>query len=211
MEKFPVILLSGQKRSGKDTLAEHLCNQYSFSRCAFADYLKHLCARILTNLGVRLDPDAFTNQDKKENTLLDLSGKPFVFAMKSGSKIMTARQFLQYFGTEIGREMVHDHIWITPVAMLIRNIMTDSSSDYNRGVVVTDCRFPNEYAVTSDLLRGTGARVTTVLIERPGLPKTDLHPSETAMNGFPFDYVIKNDTTIDDLWAAGDGIMKEIS
>ena len=212
MEKFPVIMLSGRKTSGKDTLAERLCEKHYFSRCAFADYLKRLCSRLLTNLGVELETDMFTDPVKKEKLLLDRNGKPFVFAMKSGRKNMTARQFLQYFGSEVGRDMIHEHMWIIPMAMLIKNVMNDPDpiNMNNRGVVITDCRFPNEYSVTKSLLEGTQAVIHTVRIDRPSLPeRTDLHISETAMDDFRFDRVIVNDGTIEDLHFSADRLVMD--
>lgn len=77
--------------------------------------------------------------------------------------------------------------------------MFDDEWDY---VLIPDCRFPNEFEV----LAFYGFDVNLVRVNRPAYMSclTDFqqeHPSETALDDYPWDWVIKNDGTIEDLRA----------
>lgn len=207
MKKFPVVMLSGLKGSGKDALAEHLVKNHSFHRLAYADHLKKIALSILQPLGIKITMDSFTDPAKKEEMLVDFDGKPFEFVAKSGTRTMTCRQFLQYLGTEWGREMIHNHMWILPVTNEIKKIKRIFKDG---GVVITDVRFPNEYHIPVDILKGQDINFVTVLIDRPGLPNIDGHSSEVSMKDFPFNRRVINDGTLEDLYRNADNLVKEI-
>lgn len=69
-------------------------------------------------------------------------------------------------------------------------------------MVVTDVRFPNEVR----LIRERGGQI--VRVERPGLPQTDLHISETALDALVADYPVLNDGTVSDLHALADIVAR---
>lgn len=83
----------------------------------FADYLKRICVDLfdLTEKQVY-----GTDDDKNTNTPYD----------------MTAREFLQYFGTEVMRK-IKDTIWVD---VTIKTILKEQSSVS----IIPDVRFPNE-------------------------------------------------------------------
>ena len=47
----------------------------------------------------------------------------------------TPRQFMQLLGTEFGRKLIGDDFWVS---------LWSNEAQYERRVVVDDCRFPNE-------------------------------------------------------------------
>jgi len=59
--------------------------------------------------------------------------------------------------------------------------------------IITDCRFPNE----AEAIKKRGGIL--VRIQRDGIKPINPHISETALDGFSFDYVIKNNGTIPEL------------
>jgi hypothetical protein len=66
------------------------------------------------------------------------------------------------------------------------------------GLVVTDVRFPNEAEAVAK--RGG----VMIRVERPGVGPTKdkhgrAHVSETALDDWPFDHVLVNDGSVDDL------------
>ena len=113
-----------------------------------------------------------------------------------GKKGENGRALLQYVGTNKIRSKSPD-FWVDFIANMLE--MFDGEWDY---VLIPDCRFPNEFEV----LAFYGLDVNLVRVNRPVYMShlTDIqqeHPSETALDDYPWDWVIKNDGTIEDLHA----------
>ena len=78
-------------------------------------------------------------------------------------------------------------------------------------VIIPDCRFPNEI----DRLRESGNPVFHLRVLRkdcvsPLTAEQQLHPSETALDNSNPDFIINNDTTIEDLHAKLQEVLAKI-
>ena len=107
---------------------------------------------------------------------------------------MTAREFMQFFGTEVMRKM-YDNIWINRT---IKDIETEGPQI----AVISDCRFKNEAVA----LKQIGAKL--VYLDRT-ISNSDGHSSENGFDDFnDFDLVIPNSTmtTLDTCKALLEGI-----
>lgn len=95
---------------------------------------------------------------------------------------MTAREFMQFFGTEICRSIYED-VWTD---RLLKNIAEESPLI----AIIDDCRFPNEVKA----IQSAGGKV----VKLTRRPFKDSHSSESALDLYKkFDAVIDNsDTTI---------------
>lgn len=132
---------------------------------AFADKLKE-CASII--LGV--PRFMFESGEFKESfTSLPLSNKE--------GKPMTNREFLQYFGTEVGRSIDKD-LWI-------KALMYSYGRDKESHWIVPDVRFPNE----ADAIRNAGGVLWK--IERDGSGAGN-HISEKLIDDIMVDIIIEN-------------------
>ena len=175
-----IVAISGYAGSGKDTVANIICaNDESFKIKKFADKLKKI-ASILTSI----HPDRFEEQEFKHTYMpSEWKQKRLVDGEYKDSN-MTVREFLQMLGTEAVRQGLHENTWVNALF-----------SDYKKGDnwVITDCRFPNEF---KEVKRRGGV---TVYISRPEVRPVNGHSSEVALEGYDFDYVIPNDTTIESL------------
>jgi hypothetical protein len=87
---------------------------------------------------------------------------------------MTAREVLQYVGTEIFRKMYHN-VWADA---LIRQIIKEDSSY----ALISDVRFPNEVQAIKD----AGGKVLRLTRNPAG--DSDVHESETALDKENFDW-----------------------
>ncbi|MGZ4745694.1 MAG: deoxynucleotide monophosphate kinase family protein [Oryzihumus sp.] len=94
------------------------------------------------------------------------------------------RALLQRLGVGV-RDIVDEDCWVTAA---FRSLPVGP-------VVFTDCRFPNEARAIS---RRGGIVVRVV---RPGLTPMNGHITDTALEHWPFDAVIVNDGTLEDLHA----------
>lgn len=94
------------------------------------------------------------------------------------------RRLLQVIGTEIGRRMITDDLWIQ---LGLSRVDTALEAEI-WPMVITDVRFDNEALAA----REVGAPV--VRINRPDLPDAgDTHPTETGVQGDLVDIEITND------------------
>jgi hypothetical protein len=118
---------------------------------------------------------------------------------------LTPRMLLQLVGTDAGRKLIHPEIWINSLFADYDNNFHATKFSVRQGFndprypnwIITDVRFPNE--VQSIISRGG----TVVRIERENNiiknTATNLHESETALDNFNFEFVVKNDGTLEDL------------
>jgi hypothetical protein len=192
--------------SGKDTAADYLVNFHEFRRDSFANTLKDAVAAVFGWDRVLLE--GRTKEAREWREQVDTW-----WAERLGMPNLTPRWVLQYWGTEVCRIGFHDDIWIAS----LENKMRKTSDN----IVISDVRFPNEIkaihnagGIVVRVKRGDNpewydAAVSanagpngnaTWSISRSKLEKLKIHASETAWVGGDIDYIISNDTSIDDLF-----------
>ena len=160
--------------------------------------------------------DSLILPDKKLIPYLD--AEPFFVNNPSWYIIkLTPRLLLQLLGTECGREIIHPNIWVNALFADYNPLMTmtpvmidfskkDSVTKLNEPTpvqypnwIITDVRFPNEAQAIKNR-GGIVIRVNRLDVDKftTNFPQT-LHPSETALDNYDFDYVIENDSDIHSL------------
>lgn len=132
---------------------------------AFADKLKECASTILGVPRFMFESGEF----KESFTSLPLSNKE--------GEPMTNREFLQYFGTEVGRNIDKD-LWI-------KALMYSYGRDKESHWIIPDVRFPNE----ADAIRNAGGVLWK--IERDGSGAGN-HISEKLIDDIKVDVVIEN-------------------
>ena len=97
---------------------------------------------------------------------------------------MTAREFMQFFGTDVCRKM-YEPIWVDSCLKEIKKEQPELA-------IIADVRFPNE-AKAIEKAGGTLLRLTRHVFK-------DEHSSEKALDDYPFDRMIENNNdSIDNL------------
>jgi len=114
---------------------------------------------------------------------------------------MSVRDLLQKLGTEAMREGLHTNVWVN--ALMADYHPIKLSQDNPSYWLVTDTRFPNE----AEAIKERGGLL--LRIERPGT-STGSHASETALDDYPFEYVIVNDGDLNDLINKVRELLKEL-
>jgi hypothetical protein len=163
-----IIGLSGYAQSGKDATANLLCLNYDYKRIAFADPMRHA----LQTINPRLD------------SITRVSDLVDDYGWDVAKKNPEVRRLLQVIGTDFGRKMLGDDVW---VKMAVRDLRQGDR------VVISDVRFPNE----ADAIKKLGGTVWR--INRKDNSAVNHHPSEHAMDNYMFSQVIYNDGTLEDL------------
>lgn len=167
-----LIGLAGCKGVGKSTAAEWLWSDYGYVNMAFADKLKDAVANLW---GI----------DREWVDLLkdDLCWVELRTPLSAEAKTISWREFLQRFGTEMGRGTFDKDFWVDQWSHAYDAIY---ENDYKTKVVVTDVRFLNE-AVRIHYYGGC-----IIEIQRPG-HEPDGHASEEPLPRDIIDAVVVND------------------
>lgn len=162
---------------GKTTLAGLLDHE----KMSFAAPLREILTLLLTRLGYDGETiERFLHGDLKEHTIPELGNR-------------SPRYLMQTLGTEWGRYLISETIWVDVMRARIRH-------SFGR-VVIDDVRFPNEY----NLIRSLGGLL--VRIDRPGYKKSGLHPSDGGCDHLPFDVTIVNGGRPEDMLEQLKGAM----
>ena len=187
-----IIGICGFQGSGKDTIADYLCNIYGFKRDSFAATLKDAVAAVFG-----WDRELLEGRTTESRTWRE-QVDPW-WANRLNMPKLTPRQVLQRWGTEVARKSWHDDTWIAS----LENKLARAHND----IVITDVRFPNEIAA----VRNAGGIVIRVVrgdepvwysiaqrankgdtVAQQQLKDFNIHPSETAWIGTDFDAVLDN-------------------
>lgn len=140
--------------------------------------------------------------------------------------IMTVREFLQKLGMEGLRDNLHPNVWLNALfaeyvedsgfkyQVKVNKVVEDGMQvevlspepeRFNNGYpnwIITDCRFPNEAQAIKD--RGG----IVIRIDRPGFTPVNLHPSETSLDDWDFNYKIANVSDLVSLQFTVERILK---
>lgn len=121
-----IIGIIGLKGSGKSTLAEILENKYDFVSDSFAKPVKDI-ASIIFNWD-RYMLDGITQESREWREKKDEEWSKIL------GKDITPRLALQMIGTEFGRNLICEDIWIESLKMRSKN----------KHIVISDVRYINE-------------------------------------------------------------------
>lgn len=180
MEDLLILGLCGYAGSGKDTIAEVLCD-HGFHRVAYADKLKELAW--VSNPVVDLDSDnlpiklqdfvsEYGTEDMDVIEKVDIAKRWSAFG----------REYLQHLGDGM-RQVFGDSFWRDQLDAEIERLYEEGHDK----IVITDIRYPNELAPVHKLFS----------IVRPGVGAVNDHKTEQSFAALHnlADVAIFNDRT----------------
>lgn len=129
----------------------------------------------------------------------------------NGEKDEVGRTLLQHIGTDVIRAKYPD-FWVTIVGELV-----SAFEDEFDVVLIPDARFENEIEVVEDIV---GPSVC-VRVERKNpdgtpwvnpkfIPAQLVHPSETSLDHFSFDYIVHNEAGLEELKDSAIAILEDL-
>ena len=197
-----IIGIAGFQGSGKDTIADYLCNIYGFKRDSFAATLKDAVAAVFG-----WDRELLEGRTKESRAWRE-TVDPW-WSNRLDMPDLTPRLVLQRWGTEVARKSWHDDTWIAS----LENKLHKTTND----IVITDVRFPNEIQAIKnaggivirvkrgpepewyELAVAANQQVYPAIVM---MQERGIHPSEWAWIGTRFDAVINNNADgLDPLYA----------
>ena len=238
-----IIAINGGIGTGKDELAKiiqwHLAVEKSkYKKTITAQGYEHSDYTLLSGFEIKkfADPikdtvalwlgctrEDLEDRDFKEKELGDEWVKIFngVIKLKNETDYcyteamrLTPRKMMQLLGTECGRDIIHEDIWVN---ILFRDYLKSRPQAYNNVVydegdfpnwLISDMRFPNELRAVKE--RGG----ITIKVER-NLSRTiqeefEQHKSEGALSDSEFDYIIDNNGSKEELVQKVKGLLIDL-
>lgn len=164
-----ILGLTGQKRAGKDTVAEIL---YDWRKIRYVEFIRF--AEPIEDMLRVIVPDISSRltDELKEQNIPNITASP--------------RRLLQTLGTEWGRSIDPD-LWVKAANNSLNKLLR---REYPPLVVFTDVRFDNE----AEYIRSLGGKI--MQIRRDLAVFHDSHPSESGINSSLIDITIYNNSTI---------------
>lgn len=182
LQNIKLIGLHGFAQCGKDTVGKYLVENYGFTRVSFADAVRDALAALNPYIATRTNGVRLLSELLKEWDWERAKQEPNV------------RELLQRMGTEVGREIFGQTVWLD---------IADRKLDGLERAVITDCRFPNEVG----LVKVNGGEVWR--ITRKGVGSINSHVSDKGLSDEYIDRTIENDSTLEALYARVDELMNQ--
>lgn len=185
-----IIGIMGKKRSGKDTLAEMLVEDWDFEQFSFAEPMREFARDVFG-----WDDDWINNHKEEVDPYWGIS----------------YRQFMQNIGTEyfqydLGKAFPKFKA-LTGRSIWVKRFIQHTIKHPETNFVISDVRFQHE---ADEIKKANGIllRVNRTNLE---VDKKDLHASEIEADSIEADYGITNrGENINELWAELSCVMDEI-
>jgi hypothetical protein len=168
----------GWATAGKDTAADTLVE--------WNDYKKTYMSKNLEQALLKLDP--IVSVSSVDSTFVRYAEYHAAIGYDATKDNPEVRRLLQTLGTEVGREMFGENVWIDMTMDEIASWLMAGDS-----VAVTGIRFRNEL----DCIRAAGG--TLVWVDRPGVEPVNTHVSDNSIGPEDCDVRILNDSTVENL------------
>jgi hypothetical protein len=189
LTRTPIVGVGGNLRSGKDAFADFLVKNHGYTKVFMSEPL----ANALYVLNPLIGED-IRYRDRFDG-LMENYGD-WELAYTQIKQIREVRSLLQRLGTDVGRNMLGEDIWV--------NIAKTKLLDLARAgkpAVITGIRFPNEFEMIENI------DGYSVWVDRPDQEKPSdaiqQHASETSVSPEDFRTILLNNGTLEELeWKA---------
>lgn len=180
--KINFILISGKARSGKDTIAKYLIEQYGYTRWAFADKLKECIYKY---------SDWDGEKDEKGRKLLQSVGQAFREYDKDNWIKVLAKDIVEY---------IQDYHFLSYFNIVISDVRFINEIETFKNLMLE--------AFDENNIKFRTIRIDRPIENDNAEWHKDI--SEIDLDNYKdFDYIITNDSDIDSLYRKIDKLLKE--
>lgn len=199
-----IVGLIGEPGVGKDAIADFAVEDFGARRIAFADPIREIALAIDSVVGV--SPVEGHPEQLMIHRMTDVVRDVGWTAAK---QIPEVRRTLQRIGTEAGRQIINEDLW---VSLGFRRLLAyyNGSGQELELFVFTDVRFINEATKIRTFAQELGGEARMVRVKRPGHGSVNNHASESSYDDIPHEAEVTNDGDLDDLRRSTAGIFNNI-
>lgn len=183
----PLVGIGGLLASGKDTVADYLVEHHGYTKLNMSEPLHEAMLALNPIVSPGLDPVL------RYGELVAAVGYT---AAKENPEV---RRLLQALGTEVGRKMFGENVWVDIAGRKI-----DALRAEGKPVVITGIRYPNELEMIRSRKGGHALWVARNVAQ-------GAHASETSVQATDFDITIENISTLDALYASTEALAEEFA
>lgn len=191
MDTYWLIGLGGYAHAGKDAVADYLRDSFGFFKTYMSEPLER--ALLILNPQIPLYPlnwkEGTWPQQLGSKMYRDYRWLHALVGYDHSKNNYEVRRLLQVLGTEIGRKMFDEDVWINLAFGVV-----DRELAAGKNVAITGIRYANELASVES------RNGVSVWVERPGYGPVNDHSSDNTLSSADFEYVIDNDGTLEDLY-----------
>lgn len=172
-----LIGLGGYAQSGKDTVADLLVTNHGWRKTYFS--------KALDDALLVLDPYIPFFDEALFIRYTDVRKK---YSYEMAKQEPEVRRLLQTLGTEVGRNMLGENVWVDAAFREVDRLM-----DEGHNVAITGVRFPNEL----EAVRKRNGKL--VWVSRQGYGPINAHSSDNSLGREDFNMFVRNDWTLKEL------------
>lgn len=184
-----IIGLCGAQGVGKDTVGDILVSEYGFTRITFATALKDVISILFSW------PRELLEGITEESRIWRETINEY-WSEKLGIAGFTPRKALQIIGTNLLRHQFYDDIWVNIVENKINMLL---SLDPNTNIVLTDCRFTNEFNMIKKFSNSHIIKIIKDIDSNQMVDTNKIHSSEIEWHNYKFDKLLINNKSISEL------------
>jgi hypothetical protein len=215
---LPIVGIGGLKESGKDAFASRLVRAHGYRIRGMSNVLDEMLLAVNPHIVIREGEPAFdipTGADVEGRTAAVVQYRDLraYISYDESKKIRDVRERLQGLGTEGGRELIDEQVWVD-LAKQSAGRIADRNWDEGYPTVITGIRYPNEWEM---IQKRNGV---LIWVDRPEITErhriaqakgdsTALHSSENTLTADDFDIVITNDHDLEHLYDEADVFVSE--
>ncbi len=193
-----ILALSGYASAGKDSVADVLVAERGFTKYSWADTLRLAAAALNPIVAWTVGGDvAWTvgGDDYYEGDGAIRYNDVITKIGYTEAKVRypEVRLVLQRLGTEVGRNLISDNVWVDATLARI-----EREHSWFADIVIADTRFLNE----AEAIKNLSSENLVVRVTRPGVGPESNHASEISLDGYDFDSHFSNDGDMDGLTKA---------
>jgi len=186
-----IILLTGKKHTGKDTVAQYLIKGYeNFSQISFAEPMRKFVKEIFN-----WNDDWIENHKEEIDPAWGISYRTVMQTLGTDYFQFYLSKVSKGYGEKTGRD-----IWVRVAYPKIKEKLIN-----NENVVISDCRFLHEYKF---LYNAFASKLCLIKLERNTQNSKDNHSSEQEVDLIPYNHIINNDGSVADLLNNVDTILE---
>lgn len=192
-----IIGLGGFATAGKDAVADFLVEHGTWEKT----YMSKPLERALLTLDPHVPKTLGDNGDIYDSGRGSVNGRKYDHGSherystlharvgyEKSKKNKEVRRLLQVLGTEVGRDMFGDDVWVKLMQDDVYEILRRGKS-----AVITGIRYENELRA----IRNMGGRC--IWVARPGTEPVNAHTSDNSLVPAQFDDVLLNNSTLEQL------------